>query len=249
MKYCFFLLSISITSCQLKDANQIKKVSIDTGQAKAIHIDSSIQINPAKNDTIFLAYRIGMTKSEFQVHTKELIRKKKLFASGMNFLYLIQYDESSSANIANEMFGHPAIPEQISTEKGYMEPEFFEEKLISISIIFKNTNGNNVWSFFFGHLCSKYPNKKMDVDKYTAADIDTLSIGRSIDRYVKSTWITGDIQIILKMDRQSLKVSNKKFKDTDNVILKYWSTSSYETKSEKETIEQIKNSKQIQSDL
>jgi hypothetical protein len=249
--YCFIILS----SCQSKNnlPNYIENhVVSDTG---VLVIDSlnpvgtdSPSVHKPINNRIFLGFRIGMTRFEYEKHKEELVQKRKLKVSDNGLVYQIKIDISN-----RNPFSFDNVPEKIWTGNGIVIPEFFDNKLISITIKFLNTKGFNVFWFFNLKLDEKYYKSTPQLyNLFVKEDEipDTLQVGNSIYSNIKNNWqINGINNISLRIDIETLKVSDSKFKKRESVFLKYWSEYYYDQRKNKKVKEEKKEVNEAINDL
>lgn len=270
MKYLLYFLIMVLASCQPKrnrsennkiaDTSEINSTVINN--SKDFQNDSSFRRNKQViNDKIFLDFKIGMTKNEYQEKCKELINKRKLILSENQVLYKIIVDDitldqpfknaitlDGKANSSEEN-----TPSKSWTLYGNVLPKFFEDTLIGISIEFKNlkSKGSSVWNFFINELNAKYISDDQDFSEFifTGKEDSTLKLGQSKSYYQKISWVNGDIKIFLRENVVLSKVSEKKVIDEDNVILVYKSTLWSDKQNAKLLIEGKKKENVIQNDL
>jgi hypothetical protein len=242
-----------MASCQTK-RNQTDSESLtDTLQTSDIaqpnQNDTSIGVRPDTKDTIFLGFRIGMTRPDFEKHKQELIRNGKLKSAGNDLTYQIKVNENESLAIFASK--EDDIPKKIWTGSGMVVPEFLDDKLISITLKFLNTKGNNVYSFFETNLNNKYYNSTANPQNYFKNNkkIDTLQVGNSVSWFITNKWSIGDISISLRFDRKAFKAAANKTKNTDDVILKYLSEYYYTLKQDKKADDESKERTKVQDDL
>lgn len=253
MRHILYFFALLILSCQQKN-NQPKK----SGLTDTLQNPSIIEPNPQDTstafvgnikDTIFLGFRTGMTRSEFEKHKQELIRSNKLKSSGNGLTYQIKVDENQGLSLFTSK--EDDIPKKIWTGSGDVIPEFLDDKLISITLNFLNTKGSNVYSYFETNLNHKYYKSNPDPRNFFANNkqIDTLQVGNTVNWFISNKWTLGDINISLRYDHESLKISDKKIKATDDVVLKYWSEMYYSLKQDEKTDEAIQERIKMQDDL
>ncbi|UGU14237.1 hypothetical protein LS482_10985 [Sinomicrobium kalidii] len=145
------LLSIILIMSCNDVKNSKKKVD-----AKSIVRDEN-SINPKteklkkypKKDTIFLGFRLGMSKSEFDSHLKELIKKGKLKHSNNSILYSLNFKRQMLQNEDEYLFNDKYAKKEVEVEPeikvinlsyiGVLKPKFGDEKLYELILTFKNT--------------------------------------------------------------------------------------------------------------
>jgi len=78
MRYILYFFTLFILSCQQKNDQANKGGLTDTLQTPSIKEPTPQDTSPAfvtnNKDTIFLGFRAGMTRSEFEKHKQEQIR-------------------------------------------------------------------------------------------------------------------------------------------------------------------------------
>ena len=253
MKQLLYLLTFFITSCQLTTNQTIAKEQPDTLQTstipEVITQDTSKIILEKTNDTIFLGFRIGMTRSEFERHKQILIRNKKLKFTGNVLTYQINVDENEGFSIFASK--EDDIPKKIWTGNGTLVPEFLDEKLISITLKFLGTKGSNVYSFFQTNLNNKYYSSPPDANNFfdNNKKVDTLQAGNFVRWFITNKWTIDDINISLRFNHETFMLPDKNAKVTDDVVLKYWSEYYNKLKRDKKANEESKERNKVQSDF
>lgn len=172
MRKTFFLSLVSISlltivSCEISN-NQSKIESIDYSDKNVL--DSLIRTTPNSNDTIFLGFIMGMSKTDYRNHIHKLrndglsltysqSNRIKNFAGTFELGPGYTFSTSISANVSDKTvtgqglyFLEPKYSDQgtlvrlnvISVEKwsSYMskEPNWFESRIEENSIPFRNEN-------------------------------------------------------------------------------------------------------------
>ena len=242
---------------EIFDTSQISSKVINN--SKDLQSDSAFQGKKQTNDKIFLDFRIGMTKKEYQEKRKELIDRRKLIVSGNQVLYKIVADVYTTEELLDNAVGAVGTnnsakkytPPKTSTQYGNVEATFFKDTLIGISIKFNNIkNSSSVWDFFVDKFNTKYALVDEDFGNHSfTSENDTLNLGQSKSYYRKNSWVNGDIKIFLWGNDVVSKVSENKVISKDNIILEYTSTLWSDKKEAKSFIEEKKKENEIENDF
>jgi hypothetical protein len=252
MKIILYLFLLVLTCCQIKNSPTDIEGLTDTIQTnynpQINKIDSTALIQIKTNDTIFLGFRIGMDHHEYEKHKQNLLQTNKLKNSPNGLIYQIIVNENEALSILDS---EEKYPKKNWIGIGLVVPEFFEDKLISISIKFLKTNGNNTYSYFAPMLNKKYYESSPKL--YNVFDVeeklDTLQVGNSITSNIRQKWTHGDINISLYLEKVRRKIGENNIVQIDDVILKYWSENYYSLKKEKGINEEVVEYKELQNDL
>jgi hypothetical protein len=252
-----YVLIFFIVSCQNQGDPSKNYKSIDTAQTNSSKFEDPISNQPGKivsaqknpSDTIFLGFRLGMSHSEFNKHKQELLQRKKLKNSNNDLIYQIEDESTDPLSILQDK--EDDTPKTKWTAKGVVTPEFFDDKLISITIKFLKSAGSNVYWFLVPKLDEKYykstpqTHNVFDIDK----KLDTMEVGKSISSHIQNNWTAGDVNISVRFDHKNYKLAKNKLKQIDDVVLKYWSEYYYSQKADIKKNEGLKRNKESQNDL
>jgi len=225
----FLLLVLTFVSCGPNKSTNNEEIKTDTIAQALTSTVISDTIKPV-SDTLFLGFRAGMSKSEYQTHLIELLNQKKLFGNSQELFYRVE----TRNNYFLEDMMNPKKKERKEIQTGVVIPNFFNDSLLAIKITFSNPSMRELYPLLLNLLNEKYYNS------YDLSDFDNAK-DSSKHHFSSVKWTLKNTLITLEEEPNG--------KPVPNVILNYECLSCSQKKETEKDLMNEKKDQDFKKDL
>lgn len=246
-----FVLFSGCTSSELpKDQGSTKDTLVSHPSRSSGPSDQPRTAFPELNHTAsFLNLNLGSVKAEYDKLKDSLIKAKRLVKTERGVEYQLSLPDANSTNLFDG--NSEKKKDKVKNTSGVLNPTFYKDTLVQLEIIFRNSEGPQLYSFLENTLIDKYSGRRsVPTDFFSKQKrFDTLSVGKSIFWSIDNHWQFGDTFIVLEMRENRKKASADKYVTSAVTSLIYYSKYLKERHAADLRAKSLDASKEIQDDF